>query len=156
MHDDACETSKSSTPIAPSRARRAFGVAAFGALTVFLCSGATSPTNCSGPNVGPSNGELVGAAVGIGAGIAVIVVVVVHESTHHSVTGCVVAGPNGPELQTSDRRYALDGDAASIKVGDRVKIQGSRVKKTKDQTGDQVYRVKKINKDYGPCPVGKS
>jgi hypothetical protein len=69
------------------------------------------------------------------------------------VTGCVVSGPNGPELQTGDKRYALEGDAASIKVGDRVKIHGSRVKKTRDQTGGQVYRVEKIKKDYGPCPV---
>jgi hypothetical protein len=129
-------------------------VAAFGALTVLLCSGATSPTNCSSGSYGPvSNGEIIGAAVGVGAGVAVIVVVVVEVSTHHTMSGCVVSGPDGLALQTSDKRYALEGDASSIKVGDRVKISGKHVKKTKDQTGDQVYKVQKLKKDYGPCPV---
>jgi 4-hydroxy-3-methylbut-2-en-1-yl diphosphate synthase IspG/GcpE len=128
-------------------------VLAFGALTVLLCSGATSPTNCSVGNIGPSSGEIIGAAVGVGVGLAVIVVVVVHVSTNHAVMGCVVTGPGGPELQTSDKRYSLDGDVAGIKVGDRVKISGKHIKKTKDQTGDQVYQVKQLKKDYGPCPV---
>jgi hypothetical protein len=95
----------------------------------------------------------VGAAVGIGAVIAIVVVVAVN-SGHHTISGCVISGPNGLELQTGDsKRYALEGDAASIKVGDRVKIHGSRVKKTKDTKGDQVYRVEKLRRDYGPCPV---
>ena len=98
-----------SAPKLPGRARKRFGVVAFGALTVLLCSGATSPTNCSSGSFGPSKGEVIGAAVGIGAGLAVIVVVVVHVSTHHSETGCVVSGPDGPELQMNDKRYALDG-----------------------------------------------
>ena len=143
MQDPACETSNS---LAPRKGNR-LGIAVFGAVTVLFCSGATQ--------CGPTGGEVAGAAVGIGAGIAVIVVVAVN-ATHHSITGCVVSGPNGPELQTSNRRYALEGDAASIQVGDRVKISGSRVKRTKDQTGDQVYRVEKLRKDYGPCPMGKS
>jgi len=93
--------------------------------------------------------------VGIGAAVAVIVVVAVEVSNgHHTLSGCVISGPNGLELQTSEsKRYALEGDASSIKVGDRVKIHGSRVKKTKDTAGDQVYRVEKLKKDYGPCPV---
>lgn len=134
-----------------SRAPRHVGVAAFAALSIFLCSGATYPS-CSG-SIGPSKGEVVGVAVGVGAVIAVVTVVAVNAS-HHSLTGCVVNGPNGLELQTSEsKRYALEGDAASIRVGDRIKIHGSRVKKTKDQSGDQVYFVEKLKKDYGPCPA---
>jgi len=143
-------------PKAPSPARRRLGIAAFAGLTVFLCSGATSPTSCpSGGNIGPSNGEIIGVAVGAVAVVVVGVVVAVEvNKAHHTLNGCVIAGPNGLELVTSDsRRYALEGDAASIKVGDRVKIHGSRVKKTKDTKGDQVYRVEKLKKDYGPCPA---
>lgn len=124
--------------------RKRLGVAAFGAATVVLCSGATQ--------CGPSGGEVIGAGVGIGAAVIVVIAVAV-STTQHGMTGCVITGPNGPELQTSEMRYALDGDIASIKVGDRVKISGKHVKKTKDQKGDQVYRVEKIKKDYGPCPV---
>jgi hypothetical protein len=137
-------------PKAPSPARRRFGIAAFAALTAFLCTGATG-------SCGPSSGEIVGGVVGIAAGLGVIVVVAVEVTNgHHTISGCVVSGPNGLELQTSDKRYALEGDASSIKVGDRVKIHGSRVKKTKDTAGDQVYRVEKLKKDYGPCPMTAS
>ena len=140
---------------APSHVNRKFGITAFAALAVLLCSGATSPTGCpssSGP-IGPSEGEVVGAAVGIGAAIAVVVVVLVEVNHgHHSLSGCVLSGANGLELQTSDSKtYALAGDAASIRVGDRVKLKGSKVKKTKATTGDQIFRVASMNKDYGPC-----
>jgi hypothetical protein len=135
---------------------RRFGIAGFAALSILLCSGATAPISCSAGPTGPSGGEVAGAAVGVGAVIAVVVVVAV-KSGHHSLSGCVIAGPNGPELQASDsKRYALEGDPSDIKVGDRVKIHGSRVKKTRDTTGDQVYRVEKLKKDYGPCPVSGS
>jgi len=146
----------SPAPKPPPAARRRLGIAALAALSVLFCSGATGPATCSG-NIGPSSGEVIGAAVGIGAAVLVIVVVAVEVSNgHHTVSGCVISGPNGLELQTSDKRYALEGDATSIKVGDRVKIHGSRVKKTKDTKGDQVYRVERLKKDYGPCPVKMS
>jgi hypothetical protein len=61
---------------------------------------------------------------------------------------------NGLQLQTSDgKTYALEGDAASIRVGDKVKVHGSKIKKTKDSSGPGVFRVEKLNRDYGPCPV---
>jgi hypothetical protein len=123
-----------------------------------LCTGATSPTGCTSPpsgNIGPSNAEVAGAAIGIGAVIAVAIIVPVEISrSHHLLTGCVVTSANGLELHTSDAKiYALEGDAASIKVGDKVKIHGSKIKKTKDSTGPGVFNVEKLNRDYGPCPV---
>lgn len=144
---------------APSRLNRKFGIAAFGCLAVLLCSGATAPTGCtsnsSSDSIGPRQGEVIGAAVGVGAAIAVAVVVLVEVNhSHHSLSGCAISAPNGLELQTSDSKsYALVGDAARIRVGDRVKLKGSKVKKTKDTTGDQIFRVAAINKDYGPCKV---
>jgi hypothetical protein len=68
------------------------------------------------------------------------------------MSGCVVSGPGGLELRTSDSKtYALQSDAASIRVGDRVKLHGSKVKKTKDTSGDEVFKVEKLSRDYGPC-----
>ena len=139
-----------------SIANRRLGIAAFASLAVLFCSGSTAPAGCQGyGNIGPSSGEVVGAAVGIGAVIAVAIIVPLEIShSHHALNGCVVTGPNGLELRTSDSKtYALEGDAASIKVGDRVKLHGSKAKRTKDSTGDQVFRVEKLNRDYGPCPV---
>jgi len=133
---------------------RRLGITAFAGLTVLLCSGSTAPTQCQG-HIGPSTGEVVGAAVGIGAVIAVAIIVPVEISrSHHIVTGCVTSSANGLELRTSDgKTYALEGDAASIKAGDKVKIHGSKIKKTKDSTGPGVFRVEQLNRDYGPCPV---
>jgi hypothetical protein len=123
-----------------------------------LCSAASSPSGCGNNtntnlSIGPSKAEVVGAAVGIGAAIAVVTIVAVDHS-HHVLKGCVFTGPNGLRLQTSDSKlYVIEGDAASIKAGDRVKLHGSKVKKTKDTSGDQVFKVEKLSKDYGPCQV---
>ena len=97
----------------------------------------------------------MGAAVGVGAVIAVAIIVPVEISrSHHTLNGCVVTGEKGLELRTSDAKtYSLEGDAASIKVGDKVKIHGSKIKKTKDSTGPQVFKVEMLKKDFGPCPV---
>lgn len=109
-----------------------------------------------GGHIGPSGGAIVGAAVGIGAVVTIGVVLAVNHS-HHVVSGCVVSGPDGLKLQTSDSKtYALEGDTVDLKAGDRVKIRGSRVKKTKGVTGPDVFKVEKLNKDYGACHVERA
>ncbi len=130
------------------------GISAFAVLTALLCSGSTSPTQCK-IDVGPSTGEVVGAAVGVGAVIAVAIIVPVEIShSHHTLNGCVVTGEKGLELRTSDAKiYSLEGDAQNIKVGDKIEIHGSKIKKTKDNTGPQVFKVEMLKKDFGPCPV---
>lgn len=69
--------------------------------------------------------------------------------------GCIFSDADGLKLRTGDAKvYTLEGDVAKIKVGDRVKFHGSKVKKTKGgSTGDQVFVVEKLSKDYGPCDV---
>jgi hypothetical protein len=76
------------------------------------------------------------------------------QNHKHTLQGCAFSGPSGLELRTSDAKiYALEGSAATIKAGDRLKLHGSRLKKTKDSTGNQVFVVEKLSKDYGPCPA---
>jgi len=151
---DSSSSTRSEPVAAPGRR---LGIAAFAGLAVLLCSGSTAPTQCQG-SIGPSTGEVVGAAVGIGAVIAVAIIVPVEISrSHHIVTGCVITSANGLDLQTSDgKTYALEGDAATIKVGDKVKIHGSKIKKAKDSSGPGVFRVEKLNRDYGPCPIASN
>ena len=109
-----------------------------------------------GGQIGPSGGEVAGAAVGVGAVVTIGVVLAVNHS-HHVVSGCVVSGPDGLKLQTSDSKiYALEGDTVNLKAGDRVKIRGSKVKKTKGVTGPDVFKVEKLNKDYGACHVDRA
>jgi len=91
------------------------------------------------------------AAVVVGTTVGVTLAVQNHR---HTLQGCVFSGPVGLELRTSDSKiYALEGNASTIKVGDRLKLHGSKLKNTKDSTGDQVFVVEKLSKDYGLCPV---
>jgi hypothetical protein len=134
---------------------RRSGIIAFAALSSLLLSGATSPSGCpSGSGPGPSGGEVAGAAIGAGAVIAVgtIVLVKVHNS-HHTIQGCVTAGPGGIQVQNkADRKiYTLSGLTSSVKVGDVVKVHGNKEKHQKNSADGKEFVVQKINKDYGPC-----
>jgi hypothetical protein len=132
------------------------GIACFAVLGSLLLCGATSPSGCktSSESIGPSKGEVVGAAVGIVAVVAVgtVVLVEVHKS-HHTIKGCVTAGPDGLRVHTlnNGKTYALTGVTANVKAGDIVKVHGSKEKGRKDSAGDQDFMVEKITRDYGPC-----
>lgn len=123
-----------------------------------LCAGAASGQSGSFGNIGPSGGEVAGAAIGIGAAIAVAIILPIEISrSHHILTGCVASSANGLNLQTSDgKTYALEGDSATIKAGHKVKVHGSRIKKFKENAGPGVFRIEKLNRDYGPCPVASN
>jgi hypothetical protein len=104
-------------------------------------------------SIGPSGAQVYGAIAGVG-GIAAVATILAVNHSHHTLKGCVFEGPTGLRLQSSDSKtYTIEGDAASIKAGDRVKLHGSRVKKAKGSSGDKVFKVEKLSKDYGPCHV---
>ena len=132
-------------------------IAAFGVLSALLCTGATSPNGCQQQNTGdPFRGAEIGAVVGVAAVVAVVVVVAVNHD-HHVLKGCVFSDGDGIKLKSTDSQtYKLEGDPTAIKVGERIKFHGSKVKKTKDSQGDQVFRVESIKKDYGPCRMPAS
>ena len=142
----------------PSLKRR-WGIAAFAAMIAMLCTGCLIAHRLhnapSSRQHWPIQRRTRRAVIGIGAVIAVAIIVPVEIShSHHNLTGCVVTAANGLELRTSDAKtYSLEGDAASIKAGDKVKIHGSKIKKTKDSTGPGVFRVDQIKRNYGACPV---
>jgi hypothetical protein len=136
--------------------QRRNGIIAFAALSCFLLCGATAPEGCpSGSQpIGPSSGEIVGVTVGVVAVVVfgTIAIVGINHS-HHVIKGCVTAGPDGIELHTEDTHkiYALAGITANVKVGDIVKVNGSKNKHQKDSAGDEDFMVQKIGRDYGPC-----
>ena len=124
-------------------------------LSLLVCCGATSGTCNSGSNdqIGPSKGEVVGAAVGAVAVVAVVAVILVEVNhSHHSLKGCISSTPNGLELRTTENQtYALSGTTADIAPGSTVRVHGGREKHDKNATGDQVFLVQKMQKNYGPC-----
>ena len=137
----------SSAPGASTRADRRQRIAALAVSVALVCSGAVS---CSRTQVVLSSAAI--AAVVVGTTVAVTYAV---KHQHHTLQGCVFSDASGLKLRAGDAKvYALQGDAASIKVGDSVKFHGSKVRKAKgDSAGDQVFMVQKLSKDYGPCPA---
>jgi hypothetical protein len=133
------------------------GTIAIVLVTSLLCSGFRSCGDISktslGGSPGPTSGQVAGVVVGVGAVVAVVTLVSVQQSDH-TLKGCVYADASGLRLLTSDSKlYAIDGDVAAVKAGDKVTLHGSRVKRAKNSTDPQTFVVKKLRKDYGPCRV---
>ncbi|GAC1355541.1 MAG: hypothetical protein NVSMB3_00840 [Acidobacteriaceae bacterium] len=86
----------------------------------------------------------VGAALGVGVYYAV--------RRAPSITGCAVSGPDGLSLQNEadHQAFHLAGDTATLKAGDRIRVQG---KKKDDAAGTRTFLVHKLTRDFGPCTV---
>jgi len=102
----------------------------------------------------PETVLIVVAATTIAAAIAIVVTV---ASVHHRrkkivITGCVISGERGMTVTDEDDRklYALSGNTTGIKPGDRMTLQGKKVKpKGPDKT--LVWEAKEVIKDFGVC-----
>jgi hypothetical protein len=78
-----------------------------------------------------STGTIVGVIVGVVAAVVIVAYVVVHESTKkRTITGCVVPAENGMSMvdEKDKRSYALSGNTGDIKPGDRMTLQGKKIK----------------------------
>jgi hypothetical protein len=105
--------------------------------------------------IGATHGQIAAVIAGIaGGGLALgigITLAVKHEG--HALTGCARSGPDGMTLTSdSDKQtYALLGEVAGIKPGERVRVSG---KKGKGKTaGTREFLVEKVSKDFGACDV---
>src|ERR1700687_129981 len=118
------------------------------ALSFVLCMPAEAQN--SGKIV--SNATIAGVIVGVVAGVAVIAIVAIHYSKKRTITGCVKSGGSG--LTFTDEKdkqiYALSGATTGIKPGDRMKLQGKKVK-SRDPSQPLEWETKKVAKDFGVC-----
>lgn len=98
--------------------------------------------------IGPSNAEVAGAAVGLAAVTGVVLYLTLHKT---SITGCLRSeeGTNILTNETDKLTYKLV-DGPNLNPGERVKLQG---KKERDKSGNLSFRVKKLSRDLGPCPM---
>lgn len=109
---------------------------------------------CGSLNIGPSGAQVAGAIIGVVAVGVVATVLVVHYKPA-KVKGCLVSGPNGLELTSSDKAaYDLAGDTSSLKPGELVKLKGKK-KHTKG-SAHQTFTVTQLSKDYGACPANQN
>jgi hypothetical protein len=123
-------------------------------LSFLVCCGATGGScNTSGDTLGPSKGEVVGIGIAAVAVVAAAIIIPVEVSkSHHTLKGCIFSTPAGLELRTTkNKTYALSGTLADITPGNTLRLHGDREKHDKNATGDQVFLVQKMQKNYGPC-----
>ncbi len=122
-------------------------IAGTASLALLCCS----LTSCTKTQVALSVTAIAAVVVGTTVGVTLAV-----QHSHHTLQGCITTGPDGPELRLNDAKtYKLKGELADIKVGDKLKVHGSHVKKANNTPAqEEVFVVEKVNKDYGPCPTG--
>ena len=132
------------------------GIIAKVAICALIATTSTRPTLATRPH--PENSiptksqaDWIAAAVvaiGAAAGLAIYFAVRPH---HQSLTGCAVSGVTGLELQSQgdQRTYALIGEVAAIKPGERVRVSGKKQKNSTSTT--QQFFVERLAKDYGSC-----
>lgn len=126
------------------------------AICALLLTAATSPESAHSSTpiggVTTSDAVWIGVAVAaIGAGIGIGVFYAVHHG--HALNGCAVLGSDGLQLQNrgDGQIYALTGETAAVKPGDRVRVSGKKEKK--NSGGPQQFLVEKLSRDYGSCKV---
>jgi hypothetical protein len=108
---------------------------------------------CSGPSKPiVSTKAIVGVLVGAIVVGVVITVLIVHYSKKRAVTGCVSAGASGMTvIDEKDKHvYALSGNTAGITPGNRVKLQGNKIK-LKSPGDARIWVATKVSKDFGVC-----
>jgi len=96
---------------------------------------------------GPSKPAVIGAIVGIAAVTVIVLYVTLHKP---SITGCTVS-VNGINSVTDGKdklNYVLSDQNLKLAPGERVKLRG---KKRKDKSGNLIFQVKKLKRDYGLC-----
>jgi hypothetical protein len=122
-----------------------------GILIVVLCMALATPATAGTLDNNARN--IVIGVVAAAAGVVVIAVLVVHYSTKkRAITGCVNSAGSGMTIaDEKDRQvYALSGNTAGVKAGDRMKLQGKKVK-TKGTGEIPIWETTEIKKDLGVC-----
>jgi hypothetical protein len=122
-----------------------------GVLIVALCAVLAIPAHAD--QLGDDIRNAVIGIVAVSVALVVITVVIVHESRKkRTVTGCVTSGANGMSVtdEKDKRIYALTGNTADIKTGDRVTLHGKKVN-PKGANAPLAWDINKETKDFGAC-----
>jgi len=96
--------------------------------------------------------EIVIGIVAVSAALVVATVLIIHYSKKRTITGCVSSGETGMTVtdEKDKQIYALSGNTVGIKPGDRMRLQGKKVKpKSPDKT--LAWETREVNRDFGLC-----
>jgi hypothetical protein len=120
-------------------------------LVPVLCLTLVAPSRAE--SLTTARNQLIAGIVVVGAAMTVFAILVIHHKHKPSaITGCVRSGANGMSLTNErDRRtYALSGNPAGLKPGNRMTLVG-RPKKTGEAP---VFEAQRVAQDFGACQVG--
>ena len=122
-----------------------------GVLVIALSAALATPANAD--NLKTISDESRIAIVAVAAVIVVVVTVVaIHYSKKRTVTGCVSS--TGNRMTVTDEKdlrvYALAGNTVGIKPGDRMKVQGKRIKPNGSDKAS-VLEARRVVGDFGAC-----
>jgi hypothetical protein len=94
------------------------------------------------------------AATAFAAAIAIGVTVSIaqHKRKKIVITGCVISDEKGMKVTDEEDKkiYVLTGDTSGIRAGDRIRLEGKRVK-AKSPDKSRVWETKQVIKDFGAC-----
>lgn len=122
-----------------------------GVLIVVLCVALATPANASTDLQANARNIVIGI-VAVAAGIVVITILVIHYSKKQTITGCVNSAGSGMTVTDEKDKlvYALSGNTAGVKPGDRMKLQGKKLKAA-GAGATPVWETTEIKKDLGVC-----
>jgi len=119
------------------------------AFSFVLCMPAKADSGTIG---GVGTGTIVGVVVGVVAVVAVVAIVVIHKTSgKRTITGCVKPAQNGMTVndENDQRVYTLSGDTAGVKAGERMTLEGRKIKP--DAGNPPGWEITKVRTDYGVC-----
>jgi hypothetical protein len=122
-----------------------------GALIAVLCVVLDTPARAE--SIDTAGHQIVAAIVVAAVAVVILAAVIIHKtSSKRTITGCVTPGQNGMSLtdETDHRNYALSGNTAGVRPGDRVTLLG---KQAKPAAGGStlVWEASKVTKELGAC-----
>ena len=88
----------------------------------------------------------------VAAALVVATILIIHYSKKRTITGCITSRENGMFItdEKDKQIYQLSGNIVGIKPGDRMRLQGKRVKsKAPDKT--LFWETRDVNRDFGAC-----
>lgn len=113
--------------------------------TALLCIALVRPAKAE--TINAAGDRIIAGIVVVSSAVAVgIVLIVLHEKHKtRAITGCVSSGAGGMSvIDAKDKRvYALSGDPAGLKPGDRMTLAGKRRGKG--------FEALSVMKDLGVC-----
>ena len=120
-----------------------------GILIVVLSVGLATPARADNPE---KVLIVIAATTAADAIVAVTLASVHHRRKKIVITGCVTSGEKGMTVTDEEDRkiYALSGDTTGVQQGDRMRLEGKKVK-SKGSDKRLAWETRAVIKDFGVC-----